>query len=158
MSPASDVQNDGSGALAGRDPGNDTSTVIATDPLVWVEDPHGAGASPEDGIDVCLMQAPCIYRQAALGVLSRTGSGHRETLTANSVQSVRNAVLSGLGCSVLGASCPGGGLRPSRRLQAMEDLPGTTLSLHGNDHRKGEMVNVQRALMADHLDDRTAAN
>ncbi|TRB13159.1 hypothetical protein EXN32_21170, partial [Agrobacterium tumefaciens] len=107
--------------------------------------------STEEPLDLCLMQAPCIYRQAALEALLRTNTNHREVMTGNSVQSVRSAVISGLGISVLGASCLGAGLRPSRRMHDLEALPLATISLHGRDHRKDDVVTVMREVLADHL-------
>lgn len=138
-------------ALALHDPQSETSTVMAIDPLVWVEGPEPANPNPKDGVGVCLMQPPCMYRQAALEVLSSADLGHQEVLTANSIQSVRSAVLYGLGFSVLGMSCLGEGLKVSLTLQNMGELPVATLSLHGSDHRKSEVVNVLRRIFQDEL-------
>ncbi len=138
-------------ALALHDPASETSTVVATDPLVWVEGLQQHEVAPGDTVELCLMQAPCIYRQAALEVLSRTETKYREIMTTNNIQSVRNAVVSGMGISVLGASCLGDGLRVSHRMHDLDGLPQATLSMHGSDYRKNEVVAVMRQVLADHL-------
>lgn len=138
-------------ALALHDPTSGFSTPVATDPLIWVESEEQDIPQSEEPLDVCLMQAPCIYRQAALEVLLRTNTSHREVVTANSVQSVRSAVISGMGITVLGASCLGNGLRPSLRMHDLGALPPTTISLHGGDHRKEDIVTILRGVLAQHL-------
>ncbi|MEM8837329.1 MAG: LysR family transcriptional regulator [Pseudomonadota bacterium] len=138
-------------ALALHDPKSEASTVIASDPLVWVEGSELEETDLEERVGLCLLQAPCIYRDAALRLLADANRHHTEILTANSVHAIRNAVMSGLGVSVLGASCLGDGLRRARRLDALGPLPQATLSLHGSDHRKPEITKVLRQVFEDHL-------
>jgi len=138
--------------LALHDPESETSTVIGTDPLVWVEGPS-ANPDPdhEEDLPLCLMQSPCIYRQAATAVLTKARRGYSEVLTASSVQAVRNAVSSGFGYSVLGTSCLGDGVQPARWLQNIAELPVATLALHGKDQRKSEVETVFRTVFRDQL-------
>lgn len=138
-------------ALALHDPASETAAAVATDRLVWIESAQNPKCESGGALNLCLMQAPCIYRQAALETLSRHKVAHRETVTANSVQSVRSAVQSGVGLTVLGASCLGEGLRESSHLKDLGPLPTVTLSLHGEDHRKTEVANVLRDVLAEHM-------
>lgn len=138
-------------ALALHDPESDSSTVVATDPLVWIESRDAADTEPGAPVSVCLMQSPCIYRQAALAVLSGAKRAHREVLTSGSIQSVRSAVAAGLGRSVLGASCLGEGLQISQTMQVLGELPVATLSLHGNDHRKRDVAGVLKTVFRDQV-------
>ncbi|MEM8571980.1 MAG: LysR family transcriptional regulator [Pseudomonadota bacterium] len=138
--------------LALHDPGSETSSIVASDPLVWVE---GAGMAEthgwEEGIPLCLMRAPCLYRQVALQALASYGAQPIERLTADSVHAVRHAVLSGLGVSVLGASSVGEGLRISHRLAELGPLPPATLSLHGTDPRKAQVRDALRQVLDAHM-------
>lgn len=138
-------------ALALHDPSSPTSTPVAVDPLIWIESDQGSKTS--ETVDLCLMQAPCIYRQSALDTLAKTNVDYREVLTANSVQSVRNSVISGMGVTVLGASCLGAGLRPSLRMGALGALPQATISLHGDDHRKADIVATFQEILDQYLHD-----
>ncbi len=76
---------------------------ILTEELLWVAarewEPDKASPVP-----LVLMRAPCAYRSAALGALSRTGQPWYEVLTATGITGVQVAVEAGLGVGVLGAS------------------------------------------------------
>lgn len=139
-------------ALALHDPNSETSTPVADDPLVWVASTESQSHGPNGTLSLCMMQAPCIYREAAVKSLSDAGTGYREVLTCSSIQSVRSAVISGLGVSVLGKSCLGEGLKISQALQAHGDLPVATLSLHGSDPRKAEISRTLTDVFQDILD------
>lgn len=138
-------------ALALHDPKGAASQVIAIDPLVWVESTNARKEARNTPLELCLMQAPCIYRQAAMTVLRNKNVAHREVMTANSVPAVQNAVRSGLGVTVLGASCLGAGLRPAGRLQQMAPLPDVRLGLHGNDPRKAEVAALLQDVLSVHM-------
>ena len=105
-----------------------------------------------DTLKLCLMQAPCLYREAALGTLSRLGLDHREVMTGNSVQAVRNAVRSGLGITVLGSSCLGPGLKVLRDLEDRGPLPTIGLCLKGNDPRKADVMALLEEILPRHMD------
>lgn len=138
-------------ALALHDPASETSDIVAEDQLLWVESADVERQGNHDTPDLCLMQAPCIYRVSAMEALLKAGLEFKEVMTANSVQSVRNAVRSGLGATVLGSSCLGQGLRPATELNNLGALPAVSLSLHGNDHRKPEVVDLLQSVLRDHI-------
>ncbi|MEM8553638.1 MAG: LysR family transcriptional regulator [Pseudomonadota bacterium] len=138
-------------ALALHDPESGDALVVGTDSFVWVESADGAQAKLSEPIDLCLLPAPCIYRETAFEALSNHGLKHREVLTASSVQSVRDAVASGLGMSLLGASCLGHGIRPAQQLNSLGALPTVQLALHGNDPRQGAVAETLSDLLADTL-------
>lgn len=138
-------------AVALHDPESQTSTVFASDPLVWAESEDRMQGEAEETLPVCLMDAPCIYRQAALAALADNKMAFREILTTNSVQSVRSAVASGVGYSVLGLSCIGDGLKVSERFQRWKKLPTAILSLHGSDPRKKDVLTVFQQVFQDRL-------
>ncbi|WP_306143816.1 LysR family transcriptional regulator [Roseibium sp. MMSF_3412] len=139
-------------ALALHDPDSETSAPIIDDPLVWVGPSELQADGAGDTLALCMMQAPCIYRQAALKSLSDAGTAYREVLTCRSIQSVRSAVMSGLGVSVLGRSCLGEGLKIPQTLQQLGELPVATLSLHGSDPRKPEISRTLKGVFRDILD------
>lgn len=138
-------------AVALHDPAGDASILIATDQLVWVESAERAPMTKRPQLDVCLMRSPCVYRQAALQALSADGLNHREIMVGDSVQSVRSAVKSGLGVTVLGASCLGEGVRQAAGLKSVGTLPSVALGLHGTDSRKQEVAAVLRVVLQDHM-------
>ena len=138
-------------ALALHDPQSAASMIIARDQLVWVASGQFDGIEDGNALDVCLLQAPCVYRQAALDHLSKLHVKYREVVTSSSVHSIRSAVRSGLGVTVLGSSCLGEGLRVAPYLQDHKPLPAVSLSLHGDDHRKTEVAGTLRRVLADHL-------
>jgi len=139
-------------ALALHDPDSETSTPVIDDPLVWVGSSESQVNSSGKPLSLCMMQAPCIYREAALKSLSKTDTAYREVLTGSSIQSVRSAVKSGLGFSVLGRSCLGEGLKVSHALRKLGKLPVVTLSLHGSDPRKTEISRTLKSVFRDILD------
>ncbi|MEM8704259.1 MAG: LysR family transcriptional regulator [Pseudomonadota bacterium] len=139
-------------ALALHDPDSETSTTIVDDPLVWVGPSENRATGSEKTLPLCMMQAPCIYRDAALKALADAGTAYHEVLTCSSIQSVRSAVISGLGISVLGRSCLGEGLRISQTLQTAGELPVATLSLHGIDPRKTDITRILKGVFRDILD------
>lgn len=138
-------------ALALHDPNSKTSVPIAQDPLVWIESAEKDGSEPDGTRSLCLMQAPCIYRSAALQSLTDARLSHREVLTCSSIQSVRSGVISGLGKTVLGKSCLGEGLRIAQAMQDLGWLPEATLSLHGSDKRKDAIAKTLKGALRDLL-------
>jgi len=139
-------------ALAMHDPDSATSLFMGQDPLVWVTANASEGVTHNETLGLCLLPAPCFYRQAALDCLAKGHLAHRVVMVAASVHSVRDAVRSGLGISVLGASCLGPNLRRASGLSALCPLPKARLGLHGTDLRKAEVASVLRLVLADHLD------
>ncbi|MCY4180482.1 MAG: LysR family transcriptional regulator, partial [Litoreibacter sp.] len=127
-------------ALALNDDANATSTVIAEDRLVWVEHEEANLIETSPELELCLMERPCIYREAALETLSQAGLEYREVMTGNSVQAVRNAVRSGMGVTVLGSSSVGPGHKVARNLEGLGPLPTENLCLHGNDPRRPDLA------------------
>ena len=77
-------------ALALHDPDSETSTTIVDDPLVWVGPSEIRATVSEKTRPLCMMQAPCIYRDAALKARADAGTAYREVLTCSSIQSVRS--------------------------------------------------------------------
>lgn len=138
-------------ALALHDGSHDASSIIAEDQLVWVEGATRRPASAVENLDLCLLQPPCLYREAAFKALRAFDQKHREIVTGNSVQSVRQAVQSGLGVGVLGASCLGDGLRVFEALQERAPLPRLKLSLHGTDPRKADIEIVVQDVLSTHM-------
>jgi len=138
-------------ALALHAPDEATSVPVTEDRLLWIESDTGPGTSARGVLDLCLMPAPCVYRAAALDSVAQRGLAFREVVTAQSVGSVRQAVVSGAGITVLSASCLGPGLRPVRSLSALPALPSVTLSLQGADVRKAAVASVLQGVLSDHM-------
>lgn len=140
-------------ALALHDPQRTDSIPVASDPLVWVEgekSPKAANGSGE-GVKLCLMQAPCIYRTSAMEAARGKSLRFEEVLTANSVLAVHGAVASGLGLSVLGMSCIGKGVRPADKRHNLPKLPSLTIGLYGTDPRKIQLLGTLQEVLTNEL-------
>lgn len=134
-------------ALALHDPASQDSVPLFEDRLIWVESDSKKHENDSDGINLCLMKSPCLYRSAALEALDRQAIPYMEVVTANSLLSVRNAVAAGIGYSVLGASCVGDGIRRVGKFMDLPELPAVTLGLYGQDPRKGYMVEAFKEVL-----------
>jgi len=140
-------------ALALHDPDRRDSVPVASDQLVWVEgenSPKAANPSGE-GVKLCLMQAPCVYRTSAMEAAQEKSLRFEEVLTANSVLAVHGAVASGLGLSVLGTSCIGKGVRLADKRYNLPKLPSLTIGLYGTDHRKLQLLGTLREVLTQEL-------
>ena len=140
-------------ALALHDLERKDSTPIASDQLVWVEgeDSSKAANASDKGVNLCLMQAPCVYRTSALEAAQEKALPFKEVLTANSVLAVHGAVASGLGLSVLGTSCIGKGVRLADKRSNLPSLPSLTIGLYGTDPRKIQLLGTLKEVLTHEL-------
>ncbi len=96
-------------ALAIHDKADSQSTLLVEDELVWVaSDNISVMESPE--LNLCLMKAPCFYREKALIECKNSGISVNEITTSSSILSMREMISSGLGFSLMGKSALGKGI------------------------------------------------
>ena len=140
-------------ALALHDDERRDSMPIASDQLVWVEGESSPKAANPfgEGVKLCLMQAPCVYRTSAMEAAREKSLRFEEVLTANSVLAVHGAVASGLGLSVLGTSCIGKGVRAAEKRYNLPMLPNLTIGLYGTDPRKIQLLGALKEVLTHEL-------
>lgn len=96
---------------------------------VWVTAPD-IQLSPDEPVPLVLFDAPCIFRNAALGALDRAGVPWRIALTTPSLAGLRAAVRAGLGVSVRTAKWLEGDLCILGKAEGFPKLHRVELALH----------------------------
>lgn len=138
--------------LAMHDPSRSDGLAFAEDRLVWAVGAEAKSAMLSDIVDLCLMDSPCFYRNAALEALAGSHRTYREVLTANTVFAVRAAVASGLGATVIGASSLGRDIIRADLSDDLPDLPAMKLALYGAENFRNLFVDVAKDVLGDYVD------
>lgn len=91
-------------------------------------------------LPLCLMPAPCIYRQHTLTALKEAKRTYNEVITSGSVLGLQAAIRAGLGIGVIGSSC----LQPDMKIldqeHTMPKLPSVTICLFGPEREKSRLI------------------
>ena len=128
-------------ALIFQEPG-EGGEVIGRARRVWAASKawHPTAGEP---LPLVLFDAPCLFRDAALGALERVGQPWRVTLSTPSLSGIRAAVRAGLGVSVRTERW----LEPDQRIvEELPPLPGVELALIRGAHEEGAAERLRAAL------------
>jgi len=125
-------------------------TKIATLPMYWVFSPK---YKPERTLSLIFLEAPCVFREAALKNIGPRQSW-RQTLSTPSLSGIWAAVEAGLGISVRTKLGIPGDLVTARRLQGKANLPHIDVTLLEREKTGPLVARFREALLtklADHL-------
>ena len=124
-------------------PGPFTRTRIASLPMYWVHHPKH---SPGQTLSLIFLEAPCVFRDAALKNLG-SRQAWRQTLSTPSLSGIWAAVEAGLGISVRTSLGVPNGLAKSRQLPGRHQLPLVEITLLERETMAPVVARFREALL-----------
>lgn len=104
--------------------------------------------SPSASLPLVVLEAPCVFRAAALDALDRRGIRWHIAFASQSLGGVWAAVAAGLGATVRTAHGMPGGLRALGAEAGLPALPSVALWMHGSALPESPLVGELRSVLA----------
>jgi len=125
--------------------------IVRREPLLWVTSANHS-VHEEEVLPMAFGRAGCVWREAAVSALGRSGRSYRVLVTSWSATAVAAAVLSGLAVSIL----PECALRPGMRVLGEQDgferLPDVKIGMLRGHATQPDIVDALARHIAESLD------